>query len=101
MTAVDKINDLYTQAGSWRAASRKIGIPAGTLSSYVKGRPIVNKKHRLILGEPVLEPAPVCPVCGIVHLGNCPASRKRRRRRDLFSIPTEELREMIQNREEI
>ena len=51
------------------------------------------------LGLPPLGSATLCPVCNVVHVKRCPEKR-RRRYRDLLSIPIGELREMIENREE-
>lgn len=56
---------------SWRkiAETEKFqGIPAATLCAISKGREPKDPVHRLILGLPAMELAPVCLKCGQVHV---------------------------------
>ena len=51
------------------------------------------------LGIQTFKPAPVCSVCGEVHTtSRC--TKKKRKYKDLFSMPAEVLRYQIENREE-
>lgn len=49
-----RLNELHSIDGNtWRkiaALDEYKGVPAGSLCSYAKGRPITNPKHRRILG---------------------------------------------------
>lgn len=98
----DKLKLLHDKLGTWRSVSKAIGIPAGTLNSIWKeGREPKNKTHRRILGLPALGEAPICPTCGIIHTKGCPEKEKAKRRKDLLAYPTNELRMMLKNREEV
>jgi len=56
-----------------------IGIPPGTLTSIYKTG-VIPARWQVPLGLPAVAPAPVCPVCQVVHLSSrCPASPRRSR----------------------
>jgi hypothetical protein len=65
----------------WRVIAERpeyLGIPPGMLCAISKGREPKNNRIRIILGLPVLAPAPVCPTCGKVHISKiCPTTRKK------------------------
>jgi hypothetical protein len=92
------LKNLYSVLGSWRAVSKILGLPAGTLCAIAKGREPKKAEHRLALGLPVLAPASICPACKVVHVGRCKAQAKRRRNR-LIDFTPDELRDMLQRRE--
>ena len=105
------LNALHDSGLSWRQIAKipifeQNEIRAGTLCSVAKGAN-VPKIHRAALGLPRTDPAPVCPRHGIVHCYDCQSQTVRPRRtrarswRSLWDIPTDELREMIENRQEI
>lgn len=96
--AQDALLQLYSTYQSWRAVSKILGLPAGTLCAIAKGREPKKAEHRLALGLPVLAPAPICPACKVVHVGRCKAQAKRRRNR-LIDFTPDELRDMLQRRE--
>lgn len=90
----------HATLGTWRKVAAHPDwnpVPAGTLCTFAKDGYLPKKWH-FELGLPAHKPAPVCSHCGEVHVSKRCTARKRKYK-DLFSIPVEELRYMIQNRE--
>ena len=57
---------------TWREIAREFdGIPAGTLCAIAKGYEPKKPSMRRALGLPAMQPAPVCPRCGVVHTRQC------------------------------
>jgi len=44
------IGALHKEVSSWRKAGKMLGINGTTLRRYYKGDPVINKRHREILG---------------------------------------------------
>jgi len=84
-TDLSMLRDTYGY--TWRqiaclAPYDAVGIPPGTLTSIYKTG-VIPARWLAPLGLPAVAPAPVCPVCQVVHLSNrCPASPKRSRSLD-------------------
>lgn len=56
----------------WRRIAADFpGVPAGTLCAIAKGREPKGARIRRALGLPAMQPAPVCPRCGVVHVRQC------------------------------
>jgi hypothetical protein len=82
-----ELNLLHDTSGlSWgkiAKMSRFLGVPPGTLyriatTNYEPKRPEIRK----ILGLPIFALAPVCPVCGVVHVAKrCTEKTKPARKR--------------------
>lgn len=87
----------YTTLGTWRAVGDAYSVPARTAWRIANtDYEPKSSSLRLRLGLPALAPAPVCPRHGIVHTRKtCP---RPRRYRDLWDIPTTELRRMLEER---
>ncbi len=77
-----KLAFFVEREGGVRAACRALGLPesmSATISRILRGEPVSLAREneiREILGLPPLHvemrPAPVCPVCGVVHaIGDC------------------------------
>lgn len=99
---IAQIQKDHKRAGSWRklaAWEKYAGINFVDLRDYAAGRPIVNVHHRHQLGLPALRPAPVCPVCGVVHTKRCPRRKTAWSDQPLREQPTELLRWRLENRE--
>ena len=96
------IKKAYKRLKNWRAVGRAFGISAAMAWRISeRGYEPKDARIRLQLGMPALGLAPVCEACGEVHVARrCPARRRRRVRR-LIDLPVEELRRMIEEREEI
>lgn len=94
-----KAHDTY---GNWRLVAslpEYLGVPAGTLCSIAaRGYEPKNAHIRSLLHLPVLDYAPVCPRCGIVHVAKkCPGVK--RLPRDLFEMEPSLLAWKLENRE--
>lgn len=74
-----RLRALYKELGTWQKVGEAAGISGGAAFRIVKRKYIPKRKDiRLILDLPVEEPAPVCPVHGIVHVGRCPRPHQAR-----------------------
>lgn len=96
----------YQRLKSWRLVGAEFGVSKGMAFRIVvqryepKDREI---RERLGLNPIRLAPAPVCPVCGVVHVSRrCPkkSTETQRARRRLFDLPVGVLRRMLDEREE-
>lgn len=96
------IKKAYKQLDNWRAVGAQFGIDGAMAwriveEDYEPKDPVI----RLVLGLPAMGKAPVCPHCGQVHTTKrCTARRPKRRIRDLFDVPVDELRRWIVERKE-
>lgn len=111
LTSVDNVSYLSTVGAyrkrfltdhkkfkSWRKVAEPFGLCANMARLISMGY-IPGSKIRAKLNLPAHKPAPVCPSCGVVHVAKrCP--KRKRKYRDLFSIPVIELTTMLKNRKE-
>lgn len=73
------LRDLKTELGTWQAVSKALGgINRGLLYDIANGKKPAPNSILKALGLPLKHMlAPVCPVCGIVHVSKrCPTKRK-------------------------
>jgi len=96
------IKKAYKRLKNWRAVGRAFGISAAMAWRISEqGYEPKDVDIRLRLGMTALGVAPVCEVCGEVHVSKvCPLKRKRRVRR-LIDYPVGELRRMIEERVDV
>ena len=100
----DYFKELHDEHGfSWPEIERETGINRTTACRIANDPAYFPKDKSIlaILGVPPMGETPVCQVCGIIHLAtNCPGrQRPFESYKDLSSIPPEDLRWMIENRE--
>ncbi len=71
----------YARVKSWRklAEQEYPKVRPGTLCAIAGGYEPKSRKVLDALGLPVLQPTPVCPTCGIVHVKACPKRRQAAR----------------------
>lgn len=96
-----RIRKRYKSLNSWGKTGREFSIDKAMAWRIAKepGYEPHDPHIRMILDLPIFKPAPVCATCGEVHITKRCTTRPRRYR-DLYSIPTPQLRQMIENREE-
>lgn len=99
-TIQERLRALKAADMSWRqiqASSADLAVvPVRTLwKIHETGK--VPKKWREHFGLPELKPAPCCPSCGDVHTTKT-CTRKRRKYRDLWAMPADELRRRLEER---
>lgn len=91
----------YTLLRTWRAVGDAFGISGGMAYRIVEDKYEPKDAHiRVKLGLPAMAPAPVCRVCGEVHLAKRCPKRVERKPVRLFDMPVKSLRKMIDEREE-
>lgn len=91
----------HRKTQNWRTTAALFGLTSGTAFRIAERNYEPKDPHiRHALGLPALLPAPACPRCGSVHVSKR-CTRLIRERRRLIDIPVDELRRMIENREEI
>jgi hypothetical protein len=73
------------------------GITFGDVSRIIRGIEPKSPAKRVALGLPRLGSAPMCPRCGVVHVGRCTAGRHVEK--SLFDQPVKELRWRFDHRE--
>jgi len=100
-----EVKKAYKRLGNWRAVGDELGISGGMAYRIaVDGYEPKDAHIRLKLGLPALVPAPVCPVCGVVHVARrCPRASgdAQRAKMRLFDLPVGVLKKMLENREEL
>ena len=65
---------------SWENIGREYKVSGGLIYRMaLQGYEPKDDHVRAALGLPILAPAPVCPVHGVVHTGSCPRVGKRPR----------------------
>ena len=80
-------------------ASGYEGITFADIQRGLRGEFPKSAKKRKALGLEIWGKARVCPTCGEVHISKrCTA--KRRRTQKLFNLPLEELKKMLEEREQ-
>jgi len=97
-----EIKRAYKKLDNWRNVGAQFGID-GAMAWRIAEENYEPKdaKIRLVLDLPAMGQAPVCPHCGQVHTTKrCTAKPRKRRVRDLYDVPVDELRQWILGREE-
>lgn len=74
------------------------GVSFGTIGRIIEGVEPKTPDIRHALGMTVYQPAPVCPIHGVVHVGRCPREVTYKR---LVDMPLDLLRWKFENRERI
>jgi len=75
------------------------GITFGDVSRIIQGVEPKSPAKRVALGLPRLGSAPICPNCGVVHVGRCTAGRHIEK--PLFDQTVKELRWRFDHRETV
>lgn len=87
----------YARLQDWQKVGGKKGVSGGMAYRVaVHGYEPRANRIRASLGLPALEPAPVCPVHGVVHAGHCP--KPRRAPKSLWDWPVRELARALRER---
>lgn len=99
-------SDVYHEV--WKHQSRGLtlreisaiypGVSHGTIARILKGTEPKRPDIRHALGMTVYQPAPACPIHGVVHVGRCPREVAYKR---LSDMPPDLLRWKLENRERV
>jgi hypothetical protein len=81
-----------------KIAKRYPGVSFGTIKRILKGHEPKTPAIRYALGMTVYQPAPACPIHGIVHVGRCPRSTDYKR---IADMPPELLKWKLEHRESV
>jgi hypothetical protein len=95
------VRKAYKRLKTWRAAGAEFEITGGMAYRIaVDGYEPKDPKIRVKLGLAAMVPAPVCEVCGEVHVSKrCTVRRKKPSK--LFDMSKEALRKALEEREEL
>jgi len=97
------VKKAYKRLKNWRAVGAEMGITGGMAYRIaVDGHEPKEAKIRLQLGLPAMGAAPVCELCGEVHVtARCTKVKAVRHYRDLWDMPVGELRKRLSGREDV
>ena len=97
-----ELRKAHRKLHNWRAVGREWDLNCGMAYRIaVDGYEPKDARIRVKLGLPAMVPAPVCRLCGVVHVSKRCTAKAARRPRDLWDLPVGELRRMLEERMEL
>lgn len=94
------LDDYNELGGGWRGVGKRWGVDHAVVYRIAtQGYEPRSPKIRKQLGLAIMQPAPVCLKCGVVHVTKrCPSTRENHR--DLLSTPVNVIKWKLDHREE-
>jgi len=93
-----ELRKAHRKLHTWRAVGREWDLNCGMAYRIAMDRyEPKDARIRVKLGLPAMVMAPVCRVCGVVHVSKRCTARPRVKRRDLSDFPVGELRRMLED----
>jgi len=93
-----ELRKAHRKLHTWRAVGREWDLNCGMAYRIaMDGYEPKDAKIRVKLGLPAMVMAPVCKVCGVVHVSKRCTAKMARRTRDLSDFPVGELRRMLED----